>query len=48
MGERNMNCKHLDGRRVFKIIGGIAIAAIAIGVLTQLDDIRRYIRISTM
>lgn len=34
--------------RTFKIIGGIALALIAVGVITQLNDIRRYIKISTM
>ncbi len=34
--------------RTFKIIGGIALALLAVGVITQLNDIRRYIKISTM
>lgn len=34
--------------RTFKIIGGIALALLAVGVITQLQDIRRYIKISTM
>ncbi len=33
---------------LFKIIGGIALGMLAVGVLSQLHDIRRYIRISTM
>jgi hypothetical protein len=34
--------------RAFKIIGGITLALLAVGVITQLNDIRRYIKISTM
>lgn len=33
---------------IFKIVGGIALGMLVVGVLTQLHDIRRYIRISTM
>jgi len=48
MEERNQRCEHAGGIRFLKIIGGIAIAMVAVGLLTQLHDIRRYIRISTM
>lgn len=48
MGERNKKCEHSGGIRLLKIIGGIAVAVIAVGVLTQMNDIRRYIKISTM
>lgn len=41
-------CEHGGGIRFLKIIGGIAVAMLAVGVLTQLSDIRRYIKISTM
>ena len=34
--------------RALKIIGGITIALVALGVITQIHDIRRYIKISTM
>lgn len=34
--------------RTFKIIGGITLALLAVCVITQLHDIRRYIKISTM
>lgn len=44
----NGKCEHTGGVRFLKIIGGIAIAMVAVGVLTQLNDIRRYIKISTM
>lgn len=48
MGDRNGRCEHVVGRRLLKIFGGLAIAAIAFGVLSQMNDIRRYIKISTM
>jgi len=48
MEERNAGCQHTGGVRFLKIIGGIAFAMLAFGVLTQLHDIRRYIKISTM
>jgi hypothetical protein len=35
-------------RRYAKIFGAAAVTAAAIGFLTNLKDIRRYIRISTM
>jgi uncharacterized protein DUF6893 len=41
-------CEHAGGIRFLKVIGGIAIALVAVGILTQLHDIRRYIKISTM
>lgn len=34
--------------RFLKILGGITVALLAVGVLTQMNDIRRYIKISTM
>ena len=45
---RGHSCGHVRGSRLLKVIGGIAIALVAVGVLTQLQDIRRYIKISTM
>ena len=48
MGERNERCAHTGRIRFLKIIGGIAIAMVAVGLLTQVNDIRRYIKISTM
>jgi Family of unknown function (DUF6893) len=45
---REHNCGHVHGSRLLKIIGGIAIALVAVGLLTQMQDIRRYIKISTM
>jgi hypothetical protein len=30
------------------VLGGVAIAMVAVGLLTQMHDIRRYIKISTM
>jgi len=48
MGERHEKCQHTGGVRFLKIIGGITIAVVALGILTQINDIRRYIKISTM
>ena len=48
MGERNAKCEHTGRIRFLKVIGGIAIAMVAVGLLTQMHDIRRYIKISTM
>ena len=45
---REKHCEHVGGIRLLKIFGGIAIALVAVGVLTQMQDIRRYIKISTM
>lgn len=48
MGDKNKKCEHHGRGRFLKIIGGITVALLAVGVLTQLQDIRRYIKISTM
>lgn len=48
MEARTGRCEHISAIRVLKILGGLAIAAVAVGVLTQINDIRRYIKISTM
>ena len=48
MRETNGRCEHTGGHRFLKVIGGIALAMVAVGVLTQMHDIRRYIKISTM
>jgi hypothetical protein len=37
-----------SGMNIWLIIGGAALALVAVGVITQLPDIKRYIRISTM
>lgn len=36
------------GHRVWKIVGGLALAAIAVSVVASLPDIKRYIRITRM
>jgi hypothetical protein len=41
-------CKQPSGHLVWKIIGGAVLALVATGVITNLHDIKRYIRISTM
>lgn len=48
MGDRHERCEHSGGRRLLKILGGITVVLLAVGVLTQMSDIRRYIKISTM
>ena len=48
MGERHEGRRHSGGGRFLKLLGGLAIAAVALGLLTQMNDIRRYIKISTM
>jgi hypothetical protein len=46
--ERHERRRHSGGGRFLKVLGSIALVAVAVGVLTQMNDIRRYIRISTM
>lgn len=42
-------CKRKKSNHLlWKIVGGAALAAVAAGVITNLSDIRRYIKISTM
>lgn len=41
-------CGHSSGHLVWKIVGGMALAVVAAGVIASLHDIRRYIRISSM
>lgn len=45
---RHEQCEHRGGMRFLKVIGGLTLAVVALGVLTQLHDIRRYIKISRM
>lgn len=37
-----------SGHLVLKIVGGAALALVAAGLITSLNDIRRYIRIRRM
>lgn len=39
---------HSSGHLVWKIVGGMALALVATGLITSLHDIRRYIRIMRM
>ena len=41
------SCAH-PSHLVWKIIGGMALAAVAAGVIASLQDIKRYVKISTM
>jgi hypothetical protein len=38
----------LEGFMTWKLFGGLALATLVAGVLVNLKDIRRYIKISTM
>jgi hypothetical protein len=40
-------CNH-PAHLVWKIVGGMALAVVAAGLLASLKDIKRYIKISTM
>jgi len=40
-------CQH-PSHLAWKIVGGMALAAVAAGVLASLKDIKRYVKISTM
>jgi Family of unknown function (DUF6893) len=48
MRENKVKCGHAGGIRFLKILGGVAIALAVAGIISQFDDIRRYIKISTM
>lgn len=48
MGGRNEKCEYFRATSLLKLIGGIAIAVVAVGVISQIHDIRRYIKMSTM
>ncbi len=44
----NGRCEHTGSKRVLKVLGGVALALIAAGIISQLHDIRRYIKMVTM
>ncbi|HSS20528.1 MAG TPA: hypothetical protein VLL54_10670 [Pyrinomonadaceae bacterium] len=37
-----------NGHLVLKVVGGMALALVAVGLIASANDIKRYIRISTM
>jgi hypothetical protein len=41
-------CEHSHRKRFLRILGGVALALVAVGIITQFNDIRRYIKISSM
>ena len=45
---KNENCEHRGGRRFLTILGGVALALAAAALVSQLHDIRRYIKIVRM
>ena len=46
--EKSLEIRRHTGGNLWKIIGGVALAVAAAVVITNLHDIRRYIKISTM
>jgi len=48
MEDKGEVCEHKGGIRFLKVIGGLTIAMLAFAVISQMHDIRRYIKISTM
>jgi hypothetical protein len=42
------NRKKSSEHTLLKAVGGVALAALAFGLLVSLPDIKRYIKISTM
>jgi hypothetical protein len=44
---RMANCT-ADGMTLTKVLGGLAVAIVVAGVVASFNDVRRYIRISTM
>jgi hypothetical protein len=41
-------CKKSSNGQVWKVIGCVALAAFTVGVIYNLPDIKRYIKITTM
>jgi GTP cyclohydrolase I len=48
MRAKNQTCEHTGGHTFLKIFGGVAVALLAWGAITQLHDIRRYIKMMRM
>jgi hypothetical protein len=46
-GHRAANC-YVVGMTLAKILGGLAVAVVVASVVASFDDLRRYVRISTM
>ncbi len=44
----NLFWRKKKSNRMWKVVGGAALAALAAGVIANLSDLRRYIKISTM
>jgi hypothetical protein len=48
MGTEVGGCEKRSNHLAWKVAGAVAVVLLTAGVITQLADIRRYIRISTM
>jgi len=42
------NSRKSSNHTVWKIVGGAALVALAVGVAVSLPDLKRYVKISTM
>lgn len=42
------NSKKSSNHTIWKVVGGAALVALAVGVAVSLPDIKRYIKITTM
>ena len=45
---RLTDCEKSSNGKVWKVIGGVALVALAVGLVYNLPDIKRYIKITTM
>jgi hypothetical protein len=46
--EHTEKCEHSSHRGFWTVLGGAALVLVVAGLLTNLPDIKRYIKISTM
>jgi len=46
--KESANQRKHSGHRVWKLVGGVALAVVAAGLIASMGDIRRYIRITRM
>jgi hypothetical protein len=43
-----INCEKSSNGKVWRVVGSVALAALVVGVIYNLPDIKRYIKITTM
>jgi len=48
MKHEGVECEHRSHRTFWKILGGTALVLALAGLVANLPDIKRYVRISTM